>query len=810
MSDKIKFVFFLLSTVILINIFNQKISFLPPLGKFLNPYTGYLALVNSDELPENKIFNNLNNSVEIIWDDRRIPHIFSNNEHDLFFTQGFIHAYERLWQMEFQLRAVAGRLSEIIGEDALQFDKFQRRIGMVRGTDEILKLYQSDKEMITFLNDYTDGVNAFIKSLKPKYYPLEYKILDYSPELWTLEKCVLLYMYMAWELSGSTNDISNTKFVNMFGLDEYEKLFNFKTDLLAPIIPKGTKWEFNPINVKAPENIYMSDSYSELLEFQPNDNNGSNNFAITGSKTKSGNAILANDPHLNLTLPSIWYENHLIHSDYNVYGVSLLGVPSVVIGFNENIAWGSTNGMNDVMDFYDIAFKDSSMQEYLFEDKWRSTYLDIDTIKIRNSDYILDTTIITHYGPIITHDIFTTMPRMGSGMPVGRAMKWLATKPSMEAKTFYLLNKAKDYNDYLDAINDFSCPGQNIIFASKDGDIGIWHTNELIPKWEYQGRFIMDGSASIYEWNEPAPHHHKPHSYNPDIDFLSSANQMPVDSTYPYYMPGEYAPAFRGKRIDNMLDEIKDGTYKDLQNIQNDNKSLLAEFILPTLLEVINNNISSNMKICVEDLYNWNYFYNPDTKVAIIFDKWVRKIADNTWSDELGEQSYNVEWPNYRVLAELLVNDFESKWFDNITTSEVETLEQIILKSFFSSYEDLEKLLGAYGDNWEWKNSRGTDINHLAKIPGLGNLNLPTGGDWNIPNATAKTHGPSWRYIVELGDTINAYGIYPGGQNGFPGSKFYNNFINDWVEGKLYKLNYISDITDIEGHISNFNPDEVK
>ena len=808
MSDKFKFIFFLIFTLILVNIFNKKISILPPLGKFLSPYNGYLALVNSDRLPDNKKFKKLNKTVEIKWDDRRVPHIFSDNEHDLFFTQGYIHAFERLWQMEFQLMAVAGRLSEIIGENAIEFDKFQRRIGMRRGTDEILNLYKSDKEMIAFLNDYKDGINAYITSLKPEHYPLEYKILDYSPELWTLEKCILLYMYMAWELSGSTNDISNTKFVNMFGIEEYEKLFNFRTDILAPIIPKGTKWKFDPIETEGPDNIYMSDSYSELLEFQPNENNGSNNFAITGSKTKSGNAILANDPHLNLTLPSIWYENHLIHSDYNAYGVSLLGVPSIVIGFNENIAWGSTNGMNDVMDFYDITFKDSTKSEYLYEDQWRKTYLDIDTIWVRNSDYILDTTIMTHYGPIITHDIFNKIPRMGSGMPVGRAMKWLATKPSMEAKTFYLLNKAKDYDDYLDAIKMFSCPGQNIIFASKKGDIGIWHTNELIPKWKYQGRFIMDGSKSIYEWKDSAPYYHKPHSYNPTTDFLSSANQMPVDESFPYYMPGEYAPAFRGKRIDDMLNNIEDGTYKDLQKIQNDNMSLLAELLLPKILSYLDVETLTNEKKCYLDLSNWNYFYNPDTKSAIIFDKWAKTIAKKTWTDELGVQSYDVEWPNYRVLTELVIYDSENKWFDNINTSEIEKAEQIIIESFFDAFNELSNDLGPYGENWKWRNSRGTDINHLARIPGLGDINLPTGGDWNIPNATAKTHGPSWRYIVELGDTINAYGIYPGGQNGFPGSKFYNNFVNDWVEGKLYKLNYITTLNEIDGHITSFNPED--
>ena len=780
------------------------------MGKFFNPYHGYLALHNSDKLPNQDIFiENLIDSVNVIWDERRVPHIFANNEHDLFFVQGYLHAFDRLWQMEFQVMAAGGRLSEIIGAKALEYDKFQRRIGMMRGAESVLEYYQQDSLMLSSLEAYTNGVNAYINTLTIDQYPIEYKLLDYAPEQWTLRKCALLYMYMAWELSGATNDLAHTKFLKEFGMQDYMELYNFNSPLLSPIIPKETSWDFEPIKIDKPEKVYMSNPYGDGVKYKPNPNNGSNNFALSGDRTKSGFPILANDPHLNLTLPSIWYENHLVAPNINSYGVSLLGVPCVVIGYNKDIAWGSTNGMNDVMDFYDITYKDKSRNEYLHDDKWKKIELSIEKISIRDGKTILDTTYMTHHGPIMSHDIFDKMPRFGSAVSIGRAMKWLASEPSMEPKTFYLLNKAKNYQDYLEAISYFSCPGQNIIFASNNNDIAIWQTNKLIPKWDLQGRFIMDGSKSIYDWKKELPIGHQPHSLNPKRGYLSSANQNPVDQKYPYFIPGNYAPLFRGARIDEILEKTDGANYKDLQAIQNDNKSLLAQRVVIPLLETINQDyLSDDQKLIYNSLMDWDYFYNPNSKMPALFDSWMKSIAKNTWEDDLGIADDDVEWPNYRVLSDLIIHDPNSKWFDNKNTNEIENLHVIANKTFSLETNNILDKIGPLSEEWEWQNYRGTDIHHLAKIPGFGNLNLPTGGDWNIPNATAKTHGPSWRYVVELGDKPKGYGIYPGGQSGYPGSIYYDQFIESWVKGELYELNFPYSIDEINGHSVLFTPKE--
>jgi penicillin amidase len=661
--------------------------------------------------------------------------------------------------------------------------------------------------MTASLEAYRNGINAYISSLTPDNYPIEYKILDYKPEPWTIKKCALLYMYMAWELAGSTNDLAHTKFLKEFGISDYKDLYSFDTPLLAPIIPKSKKWDFDPIKSPEPSEIYMSDPYSSDLKYEPDPNNGSNNFAISGKLSSTGKPILANDPHLNLTLPSIWYENHLVAPGINVYGVSLLGAPCVVIGYNEDIAWGSTNGMNDVMDFYDITFRDKTRKEYWHDGKWKETSIHIEKIKIRNSETFLDTTLLTHHGPLLTHDIFSKMPRFGSSMPVGRTMRWLATEPSMEPKTFYMLNKAKNYDDYLEAIAYFSCPGQNIIYAGKDNDIAIWQTNALVPKWNLQGRFIMDGTNAKHDWRDPIPMNHRPYSLNPDEGYLSSANQNPVDSSYPYFVPGDYAPAFRGARIDELLSEIQGGSYDDLQKIQNDNKSLLAQRAVSVMLDALNKEtLSKDQLILFDALSGWDFFYNPDSKMPILFGAWIKTISKMTWRDELGDADDDVEWPNYRVLTDLIVEKPNSKWFNNVSTTERETSIDIINQAFKQQTLRLIDELGSLSDSWEWKNSRGTDIYHLAKVPGLGRMHLPTGGDWNIPNATAKTHGPSWRYVVELGDKPKGYGVYPGGQSGFPGSKHYDQFVDKWVKGELYELYFPYSVDELDGHIIVFRP----
>jgi len=792
---------------------NTKLDNIPPLGKFLDPFHGYLALVGSDELPQNKLdINGLTNAVEVVWDEHRIPHIFAQNDKDLYFVQGYIMAMDRLWQMEFQTHAAGGRMSEIVGEKAIKYDKFQRRIGMRSSAQAQLELTMQDTEIAMMATTFSDGVNAYIKSLNSDNYPIEYKILNYSPEEWTPLKTCLLLKSMAFTLTGRSTDLVYTRMLNNFGLDVVEELFPVFPSFYDPIIPKGTPFDFTPISLNKHDSLYIAQADREKIPYQPDERNGSNNWAVSGSRTKSGAPILANDPHLGLTLPSIWYAMHLVTPTQNTIGVTIPGAPGIISGFNHHISWGETNGNDDVMDWYDIVFKDASKSEYWYDNQWQKTTFIIEEIKIRDEDSILDTVIYTHHGPVVWEEVDQTLA-MGKfslknnvrQVSVGRALRWLAHTPANEMRTFYELNRAKNYEDFTKALRHFTCPGQNFVYADREGNVAIWHTGNNPTKWEKQGMFISDGSDPRYDWQGTIPHNQKPHIKNPERGFVSSANQHPTDETYPYFLAEFFWPSFRGHRINERLSDIQDANIFEVLSVQMDNTNIMARWVTPHLISAINNiELNESKSQVLDNIKSWDYSFDHTSIGGTIFQHWFDNLETMVWSDDFGLDDEQYIWPYSNKLAELIQHEPQSKWFDIKTTEEVETFVDVAQSTFAQTVEELVNEFGEINESWQWQNARGTDIRHLAKIPGLGEIGVPTAGGSLVPNATGKYFGPSWRYAVEMTDTPKAYGIYPGGQSGYPGSKYYDNMVDDWSIGKSYPLKFATNPTEINGHHVQF------
>ena len=496
---KITAIFFVIKLIAIVCLLNIKIYNLPPLGKFLDPFHGFLKLIDSDKhVKTSYTFPKLNENVKVVIDNNKIPHIFAKNEYDLFFAQGYLTAFDRLWQMEFQTHAAAGRLSEIIGSKAFDHDRYKRRIGMIFAAENGLIEIKKYKNTYSSINAYADGVNAYINSLNWDEYPIEYKILDYKPEKWTTKKTLLFLKSMALTLSGRSLDLNNSQIKNQYGIDIFNDLYPQYPNYIDPIIPKGTIFDKPSISIIPPDTIYRSKSYQNKILIQPDKSNGSNNWAVDGSKTKSGFTMLSNDPHLQLTLPNIWYQIHLNTPKFNVYGASLPGAPCVISGFNDSIAWGETNGGDDVWDWYDITFKDKNMHEYYFNGSWVKTEKRIEEIKIRGQKSFFDTVTYTHFGPIVWSNIEQNKYSGDSTAitNVGRALRWLAHDPSVESKTFYELNKAKDYNEFVEALKYFTCPAQNFAYADVKGNIAMWHSGNTPVKWKNQGRFVMDGTIN--------------------------------------------------------------------------------------------------------------------------------------------------------------------------------------------------------------------------------------------------------------------------------------------------------------------------
>jgi penicillin amidase len=806
MRNKFKAFICVIIPILLAFVLNTKFGSLPPLLKFLNPFTGFWQ--NAEKMSISKQntlkLKRTEEAVDVVFDDRMIPHIFAKNDHDVYYTQGYITAMNRLWQMDFQTRYASGRLSEVIGAKAIELDRYQRRMGMVYGAENSLKGMMENPKSKAMIEAYTDGINDYIHSLSSAQLPLEYKILDFTPEDWTPVKCALMLKQMAAVLAIRSDEFYMSNIMKKYGTAITSDLFPdypFRED---PIIPVGTKWDFKPLPIpKAPAN--PTETASTQIKTKPVEEGiGSNNWALSGAKTASGSPILANDPHLNLTLPSIWYQVQLHAPGLNTYGVSLPGAPGIIIGYNKDIAWGVTNVAADVLDFYQITFKDDSHRQYKYNNQWKNTTMRLETIKIRNAKNEIDTVFYTHHGPVV----YTKKPdkfKMADYIPTGNAMRWIAHDKSNEIMTFYELNRGKNYADYKKALSYFDSPAQNFIFASSANDIAITANGKFPLKWKDQGKFILDGSDPANDWHGWIPNEQNPTVKNPPGNFVSSANQSSTDPSYPYYINWEFSPYERGKRINDMLKTMNKATADSIRIMQSDSYSILAQNLLPALLSKIDaSKLNATQKEGLNITAKWNKFYSAKAVGGSIFDLWTTRLFDDIWADDFTFSSVPMRYPSKDRTTELILKDPNSKWFDNVNTPQKETLNDLVNEAFKYACDSLERKYGPIGKNWQWANVKKTNIPHLAKIPGMGSEILMIGGAKSTINALSESNGPSWRMVVELGKTPKGHGVYPGGQSGNPGSFFYDDMMTTWADGKLYDLYLMNSAEDTQGKVLSY------
>lgn len=783
------FLIFGIITTALIVILNSSMVIPAPLGKLLSPQNGLWqnAEPADKDYSEDLSFPQLKGKVNVYFDARLVPHVFAQQDNDAYFVQGYLHAKFRLWQMEFQTHAAAGRISEIIGSAGIPFDRDKRRLGMVFAAENALKEVEKDPETLAECDNYTAGVNAYIESLNESTLPVEYKLLGYYPEKWTNLKTALFLKYMALDLAGYETDFESSNAKSVFSSADFNKIYPIVMDSLDPIVPKGTEFSKPGIDLKVPataDSLYFDKKDSTTINGQkPDPDNGSNNWAVSGKKTKSGYPILCNDPHLGLNLPSLWYEMQISTPSYNAYGASFPGAPAIIIGFNDSCAFGFTNAMRDVRDYYEIKFKDEMRQEYWFDSTWKQTSFRIERIKIKGGEDYLDTVAYTNIGPVMYDKSFTGTRSTNNK---NYAVRWKGHDPSNELKMFTLLDKAKNYKDYLKAIKYLHTPGQNCIFACKNGDIAIWDQGEFPAKWYRQGDFIMPGTDSSYLWQGMIPQHENPHQFNPDRNFVSSANQLPTDTSYPYYLGGSYPP-YRGWEINKRLTDLENVTPQDMMKLQTDNYNVFGEMALPVLINNIDQNkLEADEKSYFDILKNWDYRNDPKSKGATLFVITWDSLETAVWKDEMDASGLKLPWPYESTLLDAINKYPDFKYFDNINTPQVETLQDDVTEAFKKAVirmKDAEK-----AGKGEWAKYKDTKVLHLARLAEFSRLHLPIGGGTNTINAAKEQHGPSWRMIVSLTPETEAYGIYPGGQSGNPGSRFYDNFVMDWALGKYYPL----------------------
>ncbi|CAH0997403.1 Acyl-homoserine lactone acylase QuiP [Emticicia aquatica] len=809
----VKFIVSLIAALGLTLLLNGPLGSIPALGRLFSPFEGFWQ--NGEDKttlpPANLQLEGVNDEVNIVFDDNRVPHVFAKNDHDVYFAQGYLVARDRLWQMEFYTLAASGRLSEVVGERALELDRYNRRMGMADAAKKVYENGKTNKIFDEVLNAYSAGVNAYIKQLKYKDLPVEYKIIGYQPEEWSPYKTILMMMNMRNVLNGGSDDFRMTNALSKYGMDVVKDLFPDYPSNESPIIPTGTKWNFTPVSVpQTPAQITANLSTSESVAFNIPSHSpeiGSNNWAVGGEKSATGLPILANDPHLQLTLPSIWYQMQLSTPTMNVYGACLPGAPGVVIGFNKDVAWGVTNVGSDVMDFYQIKFKNNSKKEYWYNGAWKPTTMRVEEFVVKGKkEPLKDTVYSTHHGPIVYN--IASEKNLNQNVPVSHAMRWVALeKDGTDLMAFYYLNRAKNYDDYRKALTYYIAPAQNFIFASNSNDIAITPNGKLPLKWKEQGKFIMDGSNPAHDWQGWIPTEQNPTVKNPSRGFVSSANQFSADPTYPYYLGWKFAPSERAIRINERLEKMQKATIDSLRMLQNDNFNVEARRILPELIKILNTDASLKNSSAYQTLAKWNMKNDANEIGATIFERWVREIRYAIWEDDFSMKNDKspMNYPSRDRTWELIVKQPTAQWFDNTTTKDKhETMQDIVKSSFQASIDSLTKKFGPMNaSTWAWTNVKSTDINHLGRLAGFGRQDIPNGGGSGIVNATTELNGPSWRMVVQLDKGWpKAYGLYPGGQSGNPASHFYDNMIDKWAKGELNELLFMKSKDEKSSRIS--------
>jgi penicillin amidase len=712
--------------------------------------------------------------VNVYRDAQAVPHIYAKNEHDLYLTTGYLMAQDRLWQMDLLRRVTMGRLSEIFGEDMLGADHLLRALRIPEKSQLVLS--GSDESLIIALQAFANGVNQFIENNQKKLSP-EFTILGYKPEPWQPIHTVNLIGYMAWDLAGSwQTEITLYKLMSHVEEEKFAQLI--------PDLGRHRTLVHPAIGFKSTSDMFeLLDHNKKLQELGLEIFSGSNNWAVAGSKSETGHPILSNDMHLGFGAPGIWYQIHqVIEGQLNVTGVALPGAPVIVVGHNENIAWGMTNLYVDEMDFYLETLSDDGTK-YLLDNEWLDLEIRQETILTKKGDTVVKEIQFTHRGPIVSGI------KKVSDQAISK--RWTGNDYSNELRSIYLLNRASNWDEFRDALSTFGAVSQNVIYADVEGNIGM-QTAGAVPMRNAGNPILpLPGNTREYDWTGMIPFEELPYTYNPPEGYVASANNRTVGDEYPYYIGYWYDMPFRIDRIREMLEEKEKLGVEDYKVMLGDYKSKAVEEYLDDLVQIVTlqTNLSSNEQRTLEMLAAWDMVLTKESSEASIFEQFYQNFIRNILVDEMGEDFYREFGGGLiRNMFDRIWQNPESSWVNNIHTDEVETFEEMVALSFRETILWLEENMGSDPGNWEWGKIHQLSINHpmgsvkiLDRIFGLNKGPFPVGGSFHTVNPKAYSfhnpyavvHGASQRHIFNMGDLKESYVVIPTGASGVPASKYY-------------------------------------
>lgn len=754
----------------------------PAVAKLLNPFTGVWQQAEAINQDLQRVVVPGAAQGKVVVDERGIPHIFADKLVDAIFMQGYMHAKDRLFQMDISVRATEGRLAEVLGPNLVERDQLQRRKGMKIAARRAAKAWLDNPETKPVVEAYVAGVNTYLAELTPAAYPVEYKLLGFEPEPWSVYKSAVFSKSMAETLCFRNRDVATTNIRTTLGDSLFAHLYPQYNPKQSPVVSQE-RWLATEEAPTATEGLSGLFPFPDLP--QSPEGIGSNNWAVAGSKTASGSPLLSNDPHLSLTLPSIWYEMHLIAGEYNVYGVSLPALPSILIGFNENTAWGITNVGQDVLDWYRIEWADEAQTTYKLDGEAVPVEEVVDTVWVRGeNDPIIVRTPWTIFGPVVYDQPENAYYNL--------AMRWVAHDPPYRpngdnVKAFLDMAKATTLDGYIEALQPFDNPGSNVVYANQANDIALTVTGRFPIRAEQQGRFVQDGTTRENLWTGFIPYEEIPRDINPERQFVASANQRSAGLSYPYYYLGSFDD-YRGRYINRRLEALEDVTPEDLMALQWDSYSLKAEEALPVMLGLLEGTtVADELQSGLELLQQWDYRYTAEAKAPVLFNSWLDSLYRLTFDEVFSrdKEDYPILYPETWRFIELLDESPNDLVFDQQQTAAIETAADLVRTSYEQAAAEVLPLLD---EGTDWNAHRGTRIQHLARIPGFDSGILTTDGTRDTPNALSSGFGPSWRMVVSLEQPLRAWGVLPGGSSGSVGSQFYMEGVEEWSKGEYFEL----------------------
>jgi penicillin amidase len=767
-------------------VFSAPLGPLPPLGSLLDPTTGLWSVAFGGRALQSQTIRvpGLSAPVTIVRDVTGVPHIYAQNAADGWFALGFVHAQDRLWQMDIQYRAAAGRLSEVLGSSYISTDEFFRTIGLARiATVAAAARGAAAQDDTVVMNAYTAGVNAYIAALDPPDYPIEFKLLGYKPESWSVEKSLTVGGLIAWGLMGDLYDLQYDLLVEKFGATQARELFpNYPAGTQTPIQPTAvTGSGVGLVSAEAAQDILRKAAAAApwIPDFE---GAGSNNWAVLGTRTTTGKPLLDADPHLQFQLPAIWYQAELQAPPYSVRGATFPGIPAFFFGTNGRIAWGETNTGADVNDFF-VERLSADKTQYLYNGQWYDLSVSDERIGVKGGSAVDFKVLSTRHGPILTDQDQNV------------SMQSTIVYFGQELEAMLGINRAQNSDEFNASAKNWRVPAQNIIYADANGaygNVGIRSTGLFPIRGNFSGRLPVDGSNASYGWIGWVPFDSYPHLWDPPQGFVSSNNQVPYPAGYPYAssLGSLFDPGYRARRIHELLSADASVSLPDMERFQLDVLDTAAQSLVPPYLLPAIHPSDGVEQEAYAALTQWDYTTTIDSVAASVWYTFMDHYVQDTFGDEYAAQgATNLSYPQFNTLESLTINDPTSHWFDNVSGGSVkpQTRDDVIRQAFNDTVTDLTARLGPMTGNWRWGSIHSREFDHLSGLSAFQRGPTAAGGDGftlNVAGGLTSKGGPSWRQIIDFSDLDNSLAIYPGGQSGNPLSIHYADFLGPYMSGE--------------------------